>query len=108
MKVGDIFKRQVTVARIFGIPVRFDYRWFIVFVLSVWLIAMNLSRGGMWVGSFKLLPVSVTVAWLLAIVGTLIILKIVDATIGLRVTKEEEIQGLDNSMHNEEGYIFES
>jgi Amt family ammonium transporter len=48
------------------------------------------------------------VAWLLAIVGTLIILKIVDATIGLRVTKEEEIQGLDNSMHNEEGYIFES
>ena len=71
MKLGDIFKRQVTVARIFGIPVRFDYRWFIVFVLSVWLIAMNLSRGGMWVGSFKLLPVSVTVAWLLAIITTI-------------------------------------
>src|ERR1044071_3239284 len=69
--VGDIFKRQVTVARIFGIPVRFDYRWFIVFVLSVWLIAMNLSRGGMWVGSFKLMPVSVTVAWLLAVITTI-------------------------------------
>jgi len=70
MKLAEIFKRQITVAHIFGIPVRFDYRWFIVFVLSVWLIAMNLSRGGMWVGSFKLMPVSVTVAWLLAVVTT--------------------------------------
>ena len=58
-------------AHIFGIPVRFDYRWFIVFVLSVWLIAMNLSRGGMWVGSFKLMPVSVSVAWLLAVITTI-------------------------------------
>src|SRR6185312_335841 len=71
MKVAEIFKRQVTVAHIFGIPVRFDYRWFIVFVLSVWLIAMNLSRSGMWVGSFKLMPVSITLAWLLAIVTTI-------------------------------------
>ena len=70
MKLAEVFKRQITVAHIFGIPVRFDYRWFVVFVLSVWLIAMNLSRGGMWVGSFKLMPVSVTVAWLLAIVTT--------------------------------------
>jgi len=70
LKLAEVFKRQITVAHIFGIPVRFDYRWFVVFVLSVWLIAMNLSRGGMWVGSFKLMPVSVTVAWLLAIVTT--------------------------------------
>ena len=48
------------------------------------------------------------ISWVLAIVGTVVILKIVDATVGLRVSKEEEIQGLDNSMHNEEGYIFES
>jgi Amt family ammonium transporter len=48
------------------------------------------------------------IAWVLAIVGTLVILKVIDMTIGLRVTKEEEIQGLDTSMHNEEGYIFES
>jgi len=54
-----------------GIPVRIDYRWFIVFGLSVWLIAINLSRGGMWVGQVKLLPVSVTAAWILAIVATL-------------------------------------
>jgi Amt family ammonium transporter len=48
------------------------------------------------------------IAWALAIVGTLIILKVVDATVGLRVKAEDEIQGLDTSMHNEEGYIFES
>ena len=48
------------------------------------------------------------VAWLLAIVGSLVILKICDATVGLRVSKEHEIEGLDVSMHGEEGYIFEA
>lgn len=71
MSISDFYKRQITVAHIFGIPVRFDYRWFVVFFLSVWLIAINLSRGGMWVGSYKLLPVGVAAAWGLAIVTTL-------------------------------------
>ena len=71
MSVVGFYKRQITVARIFGIPVRFDYRWFIVFLLSVWLIAMNLSRGGMWVGQVKLMPVSLTAAWGLAIITTI-------------------------------------
>ncbi len=70
MNVVDFYKRQITVAHIFGIPVRCDYRWFIVFFLSVWLIAMNLSRGGMWVGSYKLLPVGVAAAWGLAVITT--------------------------------------
>jgi Amt family ammonium transporter len=48
------------------------------------------------------------IAWGLAIVGTLAILKIVDATIGLRVTRQQESDGLDLSMHNEEGYVFEN
>ncbi len=42
----------------------------------------------------------------LAIVGTLILLKVLDATMGLRVSQAEEIQGLDLSQHGEEGYIF--
>ena len=71
MKLTDFFKRTITVARIFGIPVRFDYRWFIVFLLSVWLIAANLARGGMWVGSYKMLPLDVTTAWMLAVITTL-------------------------------------
>jgi Zn-dependent protease len=71
MALSDFYKRRITVARIFGIPVRFDYRWFVVFFLSVWLIAVNLERGGMWVGQVKLLPVSVAAAWILAVVTTI-------------------------------------
>jgi Amt family ammonium transporter len=51
--------------------------------------------------------VGVVIAWMLAIVGTLVILKIVDVTIGLRVTEDEEIKGLDLTQHGEEGYAFD-
>jgi Amt family ammonium transporter len=51
--------------------------------------------------------VGVLVAWALAIVGTIVILKVVDLTIGLRVVQEHEIQGLDVSQHGEEGYNWE-
>jgi len=37
---------------------------------------------------------------------TFIILKVVDIIIGLRVTKEEEIEGLDIVLHEERGYIL--
>jgi len=50
----------------------------------------------------------IAIAWLLAIVGTLLILFIVDHTIGLRVPEEQEIQGLDLSQHGEEGYNLET
>ena len=48
------------------------------------------------------------IAWALAIVGTLVILKVCDVLIGLRVSPEQEMEGLDVSQHGEEGYIFES
>jgi Amt family ammonium transporter len=48
------------------------------------------------------------IAWGLAIVGTLVVLKICDVVLGVRVRKEDEIAGLDVSLHGEEGYIFES
>jgi len=50
--------------------------------------------------------VGVLAAAILAVVGTLIILKLLDAVMGLRVTQQEELQGLDLSQHGEEGYIF--
>jgi Zn-dependent protease len=71
MSILGLYKRQITVARIYGIPVRIDFRWFAVFFLSVWLIAVNLARGGMWVGTVNLLPVSELTAWVLAILTTL-------------------------------------
>jgi ammonium transporter, Amt family len=40
----------------------------------------------------------------MGVVGTLVILKVVDLAIGLRVSDEEEIQGLDLSQHGEEAY----
>jgi Amt family ammonium transporter len=52
--------------------------------------------------------IGVGVAWVLAIVGTLIILKIVDMALGVRVAREHEIEGLDLTQHGEEGYSFEA
>ena len=50
--------------------------------------------------------VSVIATMVFAFVMTMIILKVIDLLIGLRVTEEEEVQGLDVSLHNEAGYTF--
>ena len=50
----------------------------------------------------------VAVAALLAIVGSYLILWICELTVGVRVSEEHEIEGLDLSMHGEEGYNLES
>jgi len=48
--------------------------------------------------------VAVIATWILAIVGTVVILSILKAIMGLRVTNEEETIGLDLSQHNERAY----
>jgi Amt family ammonium transporter len=50
--------------------------------------------------------VALAVAWGMALLGTFVILKVLDAVMGLRVPREAEIEGLDLSQHGEEGYIF--
>ena len=52
--------------------------------------------------------VGVLIAWVLAAVGTIILLKTIDLTIGLRVSSDEEIDGLDLTQHGEEGYYWEA
>jgi ammonium transporter, Amt family len=52
--------------------------------------------------------VGIVIAWALAIVGTLVILKVVDLAVGLRVSDDHEVQGLDLSQHGEEGYYWEA
>jgi len=37
---------------------------------------------------------------------TFIIFKVVSALVGLRVNQEEEIEGLDVSLHDERGYNY--
>jgi ammonium transporter, Amt family len=49
---------------------------------------------------------AIAIGWGLAIVGTFVILKILDSVMGLRVSQAAEVEGLDLSQHNEEGYIF--
>jgi Amt family ammonium transporter len=51
--------------------------------------------------------VAIVVAYVIAAAGTWIILKIIDATVGLRVKEEAELQGLDINEHGEEGYNSE-
>jgi Amt family ammonium transporter len=58
--------------------------------------------GGMHQVWNQLAGVAATVA--LAGVGTFIILKLVDATVGLRVDQEDESLGLDLSQHGERAY----
>ncbi|MFT7640590.1 MAG: Amt family ammonium transporter, partial [Pirellulaceae bacterium] len=50
--------------------------------------------------------VAVLVTIVFSTVVTFILLKIIDATIGLRVPQDRELHGLDLSEHGEEGYIF--
>jgi Amt family ammonium transporter len=67
----------------------------------------SVNIDGFFAGNHKQLLnqlVGVAIAWSLSIVGTLIILFVVDKTIGLRVSEEDEREGLDLSQHGEEGY----
>ncbi|MGH7843751.1 MAG: ammonium transporter [Candidatus Binatia bacterium] len=50
--------------------------------------------------------IAVVATWVFAIVGTFIFLSILKATMGLRVSEEDEHMGLDLSQHNEKGYAL--
>jgi len=52
--------------------------------------------------------VGVAFAWLFAVVGTIVILKVVDVVTGVRVTQDQEVEGLDITQHGEEAYNLES
>ena len=49
---------------------------------------------------------AVLVTWVLAFVMTTIILKVLDAIMGLRVNEQDELAGLDLSQHSETAYVF--
>jgi Amt family ammonium transporter len=65
-------------------------------------LAEGVTIGGqVWI---QFLGILVTIA--LSAVVTWVLLKLIDVTIGLRVSEEEETEGLDLSQHNERGYII--
>ena len=66
---------------------------------------------GMIDGNFRQLgnqAVGVLIAIVLAAVGTYVILKVVNLMLGVRVSAEDEVQGLDLTQHGEEGYYWEA
>lgn len=74
MKINAFVKRQFSVARVYGIPVRIDFRWFLVFALVVWLIVTNLRHGSATLPAHNLaaalvLGVITTVALFISVFG---------------------------------------
>jgi Amt family ammonium transporter len=57
-------------------------------------------------GLFGIQVLTVLATWVYAFAVTFILLKILDWTMGLRVSDEEEENGLDLSQHSETGYNF--
>src|SRR5215475_4810587 len=70
MTFRDFFKRQILVARVYGIPVRIDYRWFIVFAMSVALIAANVRKHPLQLSKLTIPPMGDFTAWALGIATT--------------------------------------
>jgi Amt family ammonium transporter len=66
--------------------------------------ADGLFRGNPGLFAIQAYGAAATIAY--SMVATFIILKVVDALIGLRVSREEEEQGLDLSQHSEAGYTL--
>jgi Amt family ammonium transporter len=86
------------------------------------VFATNLVNDGLKDSAGKVLPLGlidghaiqvgyqlmgVVISWVLAAVGTIIILKICDAILGVRVEPAHEEQGLDLALHGEDAYAFE-
>jgi len=51
--------------------------------------------------------IATLITWAMAVVGSLIFLKLIDLVLGLRVSESDEYDGLDLSQHGESGYNFE-
>ena len=79
-------------------------------------IFSDLSLGGQGLGAgvtsigqqFGVQLISVLTTIVYSGVVSWILLKVVDALVGLRVSEDEEVRGLDLSLHNEQGYFLES
>jgi Amt family ammonium transporter len=68
-------------------------------------VGFGVESGGMAAQlSVQILGIISTLVW--SGIGSLIILKVIDAVIGLRVTEDEETEGLDVVLHDERGYTL--
>lgn len=76
------------------------------FIRSSWMESAAASAGKAWSCwnqlTIQLLGMGATIV--LAIVGTAIIVFIIEKTLGFRIDEQKEIEGLDQSLHGEHGY----
>ena len=68
MKLSEIYRKQIRVASVYGIPVRIDYRWFLIFALSAWVIATSFEQG---TTTTRKISVDAVTAWIAGITTTL-------------------------------------
>jgi Amt family ammonium transporter len=71
-----------------------------------WMQSASVSANGSWSYfnqlTIQLMGMGATI--FLAVVGTAIIVLVVEKTIGFRIDEQKEIEGLDQSLHGEHGY----
>jgi Amt family ammonium transporter len=76
------------------------------FIRGSWMQSAAVSANGSWTYfnqlTIQLMGMGATIA--LAVMGTAIIVFVVEKTIGFRIDEQKEIQGLDQSLHGEHGY----
>ncbi len=58
------------------------------------------------VRQFGVQVIGLVATWIFALVGSWLLLKLVDTVVGLRVDEDDEVLGLDLSQHNESAYAF--
>ena len=73
-----------------------------VFAAEVWGGANGLIDGNSELFIENIIGVLAAGAY--SVVVTFVILKVIDATVGLRVSNDQESEGLDTNLHGEEGY----
>jgi Amt family ammonium transporter len=72
--------------------------------------AINAGKSGLLEGNvtqFRNQLIATAITWAIAVIGSLVLLKVVDAILGLRVSEADEYEGLDLSQHGESGYNLE-
>jgi ammonium transporter, Amt family len=76
------------------------------FIRDSWMQSASVSANGSWSCfnqlTIQLMGIGATIA--LAVIGTAIIVFVVEKTIGFRIDEHKEIEGLDQSLHGEHGY----
>ena len=76
------------------------------FIRSIWMESAAEAAGGHWSAMnqflIQLQGMGVTIAFVA--VGTLVIYFVVEKSIGFRIDEQQEMEGLDKSLHGEQGY----